>query len=136
MPEILWQKIYKDLSLLPLSKTGRICRRADTVYEKMKDEIIDEFGISEDYRKIIRNLIRIEKIHGDIMRTGDKSKQFFIEVLEDKNKQLRGTHTSVSLAETLLYFEQEGIKRDYDTITVYDFHSCSRYLEKRNLAKK
>ena len=135
MPEHRWQKIYTDLNLLPISKTGKLCRRAEKVYQSMKDEIVDEFGVSEDYKKILLNLIRIEKYYGEIMRTGDRSKLFFIEVLEDKNKALRGTHTGVHLAELLLYFEQEGIKREYETITVFDFHHCSKFIEKRNAAK-
>jgi hypothetical protein len=131
MPEVKWPKIYSTLSLEPLSKTGKLCRRAGKVYDKLSDEISDEFGVSENLKKILNNLIQIEALYEKMFRTGDRSRQAFIEVLEIKNEELQGKHQEVDLDECLYYFEQEGIKRNADTITVYEFYKCYKHLEKK-----
>lgn len=131
IPEYKWREIYATLSLLPLSKTGRLCKRAQTIYDKLSDEIIDTFGVSENLKKLLNNLIKIEEIHLQILKTGDKSKEVFIEILEIKNQDLQGKHEDISLLECLLHFEQEGIKRDEKTITVFDFYTCYEYLKQK-----
>jgi len=131
MPEIRWRKIYKTLSLEPLSKNGKLCRRAAVVYDQLSAQIIDEFGVSENLKKILNNLIQIEALYEKMFRTGDRSRQAFIEVLEIKNEELQGKHEAVDLDECLYYFEQEGIKRDAETISVKEFYKCYKHLEKK-----
>jgi len=135
MPQVKWDNIFEKNSFEPLlRKPGKLCKRVDDVYKKIADELIDEFGISENYRKIFNKENEIELLYIEILQTGDRSRLALIQMLKYDIEKLKDKHKKADTFKTVLYFEGEGIKRDYETITIYEYNKIAGILQER--AKK
>jgi len=131
IPAFKWLNVYEENSLSNLSRTGKICRRAMSVYMKISGELIDRFGVSENYMRILHNRIRIEILWNEILRTGDRSKIAFIEALEVDNGELTSKFKKIDLFESVVKFEQQGIKRNTNEITAFELYAIQEALEKQ-----
>jgi len=152
MPMYNWVNIYENHNLSSVSKTGKLCKRAAIVYEKMTSQLIDEFGVSEDYLQILKNKIKIEQYYIDQIETGNKSNQIFIEILEIDNSELESKNKKTDLFDMVtmikegLGFEIEYIpkivfqflwvKVRNNPITVYEFHKYTNRIANKNKHNK
>lgn len=124
-----WISIYEENNLSYLSKTGKVCKRVSKVYERLQDEIMDNFGINEDYLKILKNKIKIELYYAEQIRTKNRSNQAFIDILEIQNEELQTKKTKGDIHESVIMIEQYmGFKFDVKKITVYEFYKYSQML--------
>lgn len=125
-----WINIFEYMDLSYVSKTGKICKRATYVYEKLQSELIDEFGISEDFLKILNNKIKIENYYEEQIRTGNKSNQIFIEMLEIDNSELEVGAKKVDLYEIVMTIGEfyPTVTVSPKTITVYEYHRYTKSI--------
>jgi hypothetical protein len=131
MPMYNWLNIYEQHNLTYLSKTRKLCKRAEGVYYRMVDELVDEFGVSEDYLRLQSNKVKIEMYYNDQIHTGDYSNQPFIEILEIDNQELESENSKSDLFDSVISIEKNlGFKLDYKTMTVYEFHKYGAFIEK------
>lgn len=124
IPMQKWIDIYENKSFEPLLKKGKLCKRALDVYERLKDELIDNFGANDQYLKVLQNKINIELKYIEQIKTGDRSNQIFIDILEIQNKELlakQGENTDLYDATIAM---EEFYKREIDLskITVFMFY--------------
>lgn len=130
MPMYNWISIFEflDLSFL-LKEKGELCEHAEYVYKKLQDELVDHFGISEDFLRILQNKSRIESYYADQIITGRKTNQVFIEILEIENEQIDSKKTKSDIFSSIIPIEKYmGFRFDPKVITVFEFHSYSNYV--------
>ena len=147
-----WVSIYEKNDLSFVSKTGKICKRAPSVYDKMTSQLVNKFGVSEDYLQIIRNKVKIEQYYIDQIETGNKSNQIFIEILEIDNAELESKNTKTDLFDMVTMIK-EGLNFDVvympkvlfkilwfkvrnNPITVFEFHKYTERIANKNKHNK
>ncbi len=129
MPMYNWISIFEYMDLKFLLKSGEPCEHAPHVYQLLQDQLVDAFGISDDFLTILRNKLKIESYLADQILTGNKSNQIFIEMLEIDNGELRAAESKSDLYDSIIPIEKYmGFKLDPKTITVYEFHNYSKHI--------
>lgn len=127
-----WISLYEHSDLKFLSKTGKLCKRVEKVYESLQDEVIDTFGVNEDFLKILKNKIKIELMYAEQIETGDRSNQIFIDILEIENSELQGKQTKADLYGSIITIEKVmGFRLDPKKISVFDFYKYSKVISNR-----
>lgn len=130
-PMYNWIRLYEEQDLKYLIKTGRICKRAEIAYNRLQDQVIDNFGVNEDFLKIIRNKIKIELYYAKQIATGDRSTQAFIDILEIQNNDLASKQTRGDIYELVIAVEKiMGFKINPKKISIYDFYKYTNELKK------
>jgi hypothetical protein len=130
MPMYNWVTLFENKDISQISRTGKICKRLNKVCEKLQDEVIDTFGINEDFLQIIKNKIKIEILYADQIETGDRSTGWKIEFLELDNKELEGKKTKHDFFGNIMLINQH-IKVDFKTITIYEYYSLSKTVSNK-----
>ena len=131
-PMYNWVMLYEETDFSYLSKTGKICKRAASVYEKFQDQLIDTFGINEDLLKIIKNKIKIEILYAEQIETGDKSTGWKIEFLELDNLELQNKQTKTDFYQQTFEIQKHvPYQIDLKTITIFQY-----YTQKKIIANK
>ena len=127
-----WINIYEKNDLSYISRTGKLCKRASKVYDKLSDELVDTFGVSEDYMKILRLKIKVEMLWGTIIETKDRSKKVFIDMYEIEIEELKAKNKQSDLFDMIIAIEENiGVKMNYKTLTVYEFHKYAKRLSNK-----
>lgn len=127
-----WINIYEKNDLSYISRTGKLCKRAPKVYDKLSDELVDTFGVSEDYMKILRLKIKVEMLWGTIIETKDRSKKVFIDMYEIEIEELKAKNKKSDLFDMIIAIEENvGVKMNYKTLTVYEFHKYAKRLSNK-----
>lgn len=130
MPMYRWINIFEYMDLSYISKTGKLCKRAESVYSKLQDELIDTFGISEDFLQILTNKIKIEGYYHDQILTGDMSNQPFIDMLIIDNEELDIETEKVDLYDIIMIIGEHypTVTVGPKTITMYEYHKYSNAI--------
>jgi len=101
-------------------------------YQKLQDDMIDTFGISEDYKQILNAKIRIERMYAKMFASGDKSQKLLITIEEIELEKLEKAPTKTDLQETLYQIEKiQGVRYPSKEITVYDFYKLYKLVSKK-----
>lgn len=101
-------------------------------YQRLQDDMIDTFGISEDYTQILNAKIRIEKMYAKMLSSGDKSQQLLITIEEIELEKLEKMPTKTDLQESLYQIEKiQGVRYPAKEITVYDFYKLAKLVSKK-----
>ena len=138
MPIENWIKMFDNNDASQLSKTGAICKRVDLIFEKLQDEFIDTFGVSEDFVKLQRKRIELELLLSKQARTGNMSDQFFIDFLQDEIEEIKKFKTSKNnIWETIPWveFEMGGMHINTFTTTVFEYYNRIKFVIKKVEAK-
>jgi len=128
-PMYNWVMMYEENNLRYLSKTGKVCKRINIVYEVLQDQMIDEFGINEDLLKIIKNKIKIEILYADQIETGDKSTGWKIEFLELDNQELMSKQTKTDFyLQTFEIQKHLPYKIDTKTMSIFEYYKNMKII--------
>jgi hypothetical protein len=131
-PMYNWIELYEKSDITQLSKTGKVCKRAESVYEKLQDEIINEFGINEDFLRILKLKIQIELLYAEQIESGNKSNQIFIDIKEIDCRDLMNKQTKIDLFETIIAIEKSlGFKINPKRLTVFEFYKYQKVISNR-----
>jgi len=132
LPLSNWDEFCETSNPVFLSKTGKICKRVHKVFEKLQDELIDTFGISHDYRKILEIKIKIELLYTKVVIDGDRTRLIFIEKLEQQLEDLEATKPKQSLMQSILQVNQHfNFKIDPKTTTVFEFYNYVKFVSEK-----
>jgi hypothetical protein len=128
-----WIEMHQNNDLSKLSRTGKICKRAKLVFEKIRDEIINEFGVSEEFLRVHRTTINIELLRCELLHTGDRTLNFHIQmeekILEGFLKPLIGSKND--LFEAMVWVKQQQISFDENSVTTFWFLKYMNHLMKQ-----
>ena len=130
LPVKRWQDIYKSKSLKPLLKFGRLDKYALKVYEGMQDELIREFGVGDDFQRIMELKVRNALLRSKIALTGDRTHQIFIDKNEELLKEIEDKQVPVDLFKTVIRIEKEqGYKLNMNDLTVREFYQYADFIK-------
>ncbi len=136
MPMYKWNKIYKQTSLYPLSKTESLCWRANSIFQKLSDEIVDEFGIDNNYKKLLNLELDLERYRLIMQRTGDRTNIVHIKIIQLKIDDLKGKHKDSDLHKSVFIMQQKGISKDFKTITIAEYFKAQELLQEQYKAEQ
>lgn len=131
LPAVNWIELHKKNDLTKLSKTGKICKRAIEVLDKIRDEIIDEFGASKDFLKVHRAKIELELLRCEQLQTGDKTLNFHIQIEEKILNDLMKPFTSASkndMYEAMVWIKKNQISFNENEVSVFWFLKYMNHL--------
>lgn len=129
VPMLNWIELYESNDISQISKTGKVCSYAGKAYERLQDELIDTFGVNEDFLKIFNNKKRIELLYAHQMETGDRSNGWKIQMLELDNQELANKKTKMDLFESIIAIEKHmGFKINPKELTVFQFYKYSKTI--------
>lgn len=138
MPIENWIKMYDNNDPTQLSRTGKICKRVELIFEKLQDEFIDTFGVSEDFVKLQRKRIDLELLLCKQVQTGNMSDQFFIDFLQDEISEMKRYKTAKNnIWDTIPWveFEMGGMHINTFTTTVFEYYNRVKFVMKKAEAK-
>jgi hypothetical protein len=130
LPVFNWWKMHEknDSSFLLKDKTLAVCDRAHAAFKKIQAQFIDEFGISDEYRKYLQLRVKMELMYIDQVRTGDKSNQAIIETIKIDIEQLFSQKKPNHNAGVLYLSKAAGAFPDVMTMSVYRYYSLLKEL--------
>ena len=126
-----WICFSENGELQYLLKHGKVDFAGQFAYEKIQDEMIDTFGISQEYLSVMQAKIRIEKMYAKYLE-GDKAIKLLITIEEIDLEKLEKAPTKVDLQETLFQIEQiQGVRYNPKEITVFEFYKLAKLVSKK-----
>lgn len=135
MPIDNWIGLHDDSDITRLSKTGKICKRANVAYEKIEASFIDTFGAGKDFLLLQQKRIELELMYCKQIHTDDFSTQLFIDLLEKEIKQLTEKNSSLEnkVMNLVPWVESEmHISIDTKKTTVFEFYNRVNFIIKKN----
>jgi acyl carrier protein len=100
--------------------------------KKLQDEIIDTFGVNQDFIKIKNKKKQIELLYCEQIRTGDLSTGWKIEMLELDIEDLQNRQIKSDLYESIIAIEKHlGFKINPKELTVFQFYKYSKTIANR-----
>lgn len=136
MPVNNWINIIETGEFRYLSKYGKICKRAHAVYDRIQDEIIDTFGVSDEFLMIRRAEIDAELLRCEIVETGDRTRQIFVDLAEQEIEERQKKMTKADVVESVIWIEKElGLKINIKEITVFEYYKYMEFIQKQIKAK-
>jgi hypothetical protein len=130
LPAVNWISLQTNSDFTQLSRTGKICKRARIVFEKIRDEIIDEFGPSSEFIAIHRASINLELMQSELMRTGDRSLIFFIQIEQKMISDMLAPMGRVNLYDAMIWIKRQQISFDENKVTTFWFLKYMDHLMK------
>lgn len=108
---------------------GRLVKAWELIY----DEYIDTFGISDDFREYLDTKRKIAIHQADLIITGDRSLETFIEIEQVKLESLFNRKTKQNINEVKVYVEKYmGFRLDEKTVSVKEYYTYLYALQKQN----
>jgi len=133
MPVANWWKLHEknDYKQLLKGRKRKVTKHAEQVATKLQNEFIDVFGIDENYASYLRKQIEIELLKIKIAKTGDRSHEVFINMLEIELEDVTKKEESKSLNGNTIAIEKfMGFKLIAKEVTVYEYYSYIKAIEK------
>lgn len=132
MPMYNWIEVFETKSLTPLLKKGKLCKLAEKAYEKIQDELIDNFGVNNDFLRMLKLKAQIELMYSAQIETKDKSNQLFIEIKEIELKELEAAQTKGDIYESIIAIEEHlGFRLDVKKISIFEYYKYSKTIANR-----
>jgi hypothetical protein len=144
---MLKSKYYNSIEDMPAHNYVKICetnnlswvlrqrgitfstKKCLQIFENIQSQIIDMFGVSDHYQKVLSKKQQICKLNIDKIVNGDDYLETFIDIATDELKALETAKHSTS-AEIKVYIEKYlGFKLNLHEITVVEYFT---YLEQMN----
>ena len=128
LPIVRFAEIYDTESYEPLLKHGKIDRFAQIAYEKLESDLVDIFGVSQEFKTIINKRIVIELMYLKQVETGDTSNQLLIDVEESELAALRKSQGKSDIYMAIASLASKGFVIDPEKLTVFQFYKYTKYL--------
>jgi hypothetical protein len=130
LPAINWIDLHNTGDYTKLSRTGKICKRVRIVFDKIRDEVIDTFGVSEEFLRIHRANINIELLECELLHTGDNTLKFHIQmekkILSDFLKPLTGSKND--LFDAMVWIKKQQISFNENEVSTFWFLKYINHL--------
>lgn len=128
-PVFYWMKIHDsgDLSWLleKRKKAGKtLAEYLNKVWDKLYDEFLTEFGISESYESLLRKKIEIAQLQCEMAMTGDRSLLNFIGLAKRELADLeQPMGKSGSMQAKMAIEKHYGFQVNMKTTSIREFYS-------------
>ncbi len=129
LPAINWIELHETEDFTKISKTGKICKRASQVFDKLRDEVIDTFGASPEYLKLHRAKIELELLKCEKLWTSDRSLQFHIDMQQrEVDEMLNRPVKKTDVYQAFIWIKKQGININENEVTVFWFYKYLNFL--------
>jgi len=130
-----WWKIAETSNLIYLHKGGDYSKKdytLTTLWNKLQDEYLDEFGITDDFRKLLSLKKRWIKGKANFLISGDRFILNELDVIESDLNELEVDKEKVDKDNTLIMLEQK-LNRGLDPkeISVKKYYKYINYFSKK-----
>lgn len=133
LPVYNWWKLHEknDFKQVLKAQSDKIDERVVKVSKDLQSEFIAVFGIDENYAQYLRKQIQIELLKIQVLKTGDRSLETMIDILEveleevTRKEEDKGLNTSVIAVEKWM-----GFKLDTKKISTFEYYSYIKAIEK------
>lgn len=121
--------MHQKNDISKLSRNGKICKRVRVVFEKIRDEIIDTFGASEEFLKLHRAHINLELLECELLHTGDKTLKFHIQMEEKIIADLmKPLSLKNDLYEAMVWIKKQQISFNENEVSTFWFLKYMTHL--------
>lgn len=137
-PVYVWEKVHEssDLSWLLVKRdagikiTKQLLSVLQDALEKIYNEYISEFGLSEEFVSIKQKQISIALKKCELIITGDRSLKTFIAVEELELQEMKKEIGKSSFMESKIAIENKfKFQLNMHTTTIREFHSYLKHLK-------
>lgn len=135
MPMYNWMRLCDENDMRWINRNGKEGKLSNKALDIIQAQIIDNFGISQEYKTALSIELKIEQLYNEMILKGKKTNQAFIEVEQIKLDELRKTQNNRDTTFTELcqvIEKRQGYRINPKDITVYEFYSYVQSLAKQN----
>lgn len=134
-PVFVWQMVHETRDFTYLLKdrqkvSGQILSKLSKAWEKIYDEFLKEFGFNETFLEIKKKEIAIALMKLELIITGDRSLETFIEIEEMELKEMQKELKGVDFMESTIAIESRmKFQIDPHNTTIRKFYSYIKMLK-------
>jgi len=126
LPIYNWNKIHEtgDLGYLFLEYKKSDFKGLIHLWDSIYSEYIKEFGLSKEYKEILKLKVNIAKQKADYIHSRDRIKLNFIALDESRLQEIEKKEPKQSIHKTLMHIEKaQGVRITDKNTTVYEFYN-------------
>ena len=139
LPVYNWWKLHEknDFKQVLKDKKDEIDDRVVEVVKELQNEFITTFGIDENYAQYLRKQIQIELMKINVLKTGDRSLETMIDILEIELEDLTRKEEDKGMSGTTIAVEKwMGFKLDTLKISTFEYYSYIKAIERATNGRK
>lgn len=139
LPVYNWWKLHEknDFKQVLRNEKDNIDGRVVEVVKELQNEFIAIFGIDENYAAFLRKQIQIELLKIRVVKTGDRSLENQIDILEIELEELTNREEDKGLNTATIAVEKwMGFKLDTKKISTFEYYSYIKAIEKATNGRK
>ena len=134
LPMYNWKKIHDTNELKWLFASKADCENnleLETLWGRIYDEYLNEFGLSKEYQDILKLKRKIANLQAEYIVKGDRIVLNYINIEKNALESLYDTNKKGStFRESLVHLEKmQGIKINTKEITVADYYNYLRSIK-------
>ena len=134
LPMYNWKQIHDTNELKWLFIDNVKCentKELETIWASIYDEYLKEFGLSEEYKEILKIKRRIAMFQADYIEKEDRILLNYINIEKNALESMYGATTKgSSFRDSLVHLEKmQGIKINTKEITVADYYNYLRSIK-------
>jgi DNA polymerase elongation subunit (family B) len=129
LPVSNWWKLHEknDFKQVLRDSKDELDDRVIELVKELQNEFISTFGIDENYAQYLRKQIQIELMKINVLKTGDRSLETMIDILEIELEDLTRKEEDRGLNSSTIAVEKwMGFKLDTKKISTFEYYS---YIE-------
>ena len=139
LPVFNWWKLHEknDFKQVLRDKKDKIDERVIEVVKELQNEFITTFGIDENYAQYLRKQIQIELLKIKVLKTGDRSFETMIDILEIELEDLTRKEEDKGMSGSTIAIEKwMGFKLDTSKISTFEYYSYIKAITKATNGRK
>lgn len=135
LPVLNWWKLHetKDFIWLLCDKNKKVNKGANKIFKSIKNQFIDEFGIDKKYETYLDMIVKKTLLEIDMVKSKDKSKKIFIDILELEIEDLLTDEEKVVINDKgfSLVSKYIGGSIKIKEVTVWEFYHHIKAIERQ-----
>lgn len=139
LPVYNWWKLHEknDFKQVLRTQKDKIDKRVVEVVKELQNEFISTFGIDANYAQYLRKQIQIELMKIQVIKTGDRSLETMIDILEIELEDLTRKEEDKGLNTAIIAVEKwMGFKLDSKKISTFEYYSYIKAIERATNDRK
>ena len=139
LPVYNWWKLHEknDFKQVLRTQKDKIDDRVIQVTKDLQNEFISTFGIDANYAQYLRKQIQIELMKIQVIKTGDRTLETMIDILEIELEDLTRKEEDKGLNTATIAVEKwMGFKLDSKKISTFEYYSYIKAIERATNGRK
>lgn len=108
----------------------KLTSHAEVIFDELHSDFISTFGVSDSYKTYLEKLVEIEMSEIDMVITGDRSIQTFIDIMKIELAELSPKEDSNYMDNAIAVEKFMGFKMNPKQTSVFEYYSYINAVEK------